>query len=82
MLKQPPNVNGIMQLTEEQILAIQAKLQAIQSAFEPTDEQPVCDTFYITATYNRENVGSECNGDTVEYILAYVKEETPSEQEV
>jgi hypothetical protein len=33
-LKQPPHVNGIDEtLTEDQILAIQADLQAIQTAF-------------------------------------------------
>lgn len=73
-LKQPPHINGIDEsLTEDRILVIQAYLQAIQTAFEPTDEQPVCDTFYVTSTYNKANVGKEINGDTCEYCLAYVE---------
>jgi hypothetical protein len=52
--------------------AIRTKLQTIQAAFTPTDEQPVCDTFYITATYNRENPDFPINGDTAQYLLAAV----------
>jgi hypothetical protein len=76
MPKLPPHVNGIAELDEATILDIQTKLVAIRDAFVETDDQPVCDTFFITATYNRENVGNECNGDTVEYILSYVKSDS------
>jgi hypothetical protein len=68
-LKQPPFVNGEMTLTDEQIVEIQAKLVAIRDAFDPTDEQPVCDTFYITATYNKENPTFPINGDTCNALL-------------
>jgi len=69
-LKQPPEVNGIMDLTEDEVLEIQAKLQVIVSAFEPTDDQFYCDTFYMTAEYNRENE-AKINGDTASYCLYY-----------
>jgi hypothetical protein len=68
-LKQPPFVNGEMTLTDEQIVDIKAKLVAIRDAFDPTDEQPVCDTFYITATYNKENIDFPINGDTCNALL-------------
>jgi hypothetical protein len=68
-LKQPPYVNGEMTLTDAQIKDIHDKLVAIRDAFDPTDEQPVCDTFYITATYNRENPTFPINGDTCEALL-------------
>lgn len=69
--KNPPEVNGIMQLNEQQILAIQTELQQIEDAFVPTEEQPVCDIQYLTATYNKQNVGNEINGDTMIYCRAY-----------
>lgn len=69
MPKQPPNVNGVMNLTAEQTASIKAALTAIQSAFVETDEQPVCDTFYLTATYNQQNPDAPINGDTAEYVL-------------
>jgi hypothetical protein len=75
-LKQPPYVNGEMTLTDEQITEIHDKLVTIREAFDPTDEQPVCDTFYLTSTYNRENPTFPINGDTCNALLA---EETPTE---
>ena len=68
-LKQPPFINGVMELTEEQATDIQAKLVAIRDAFDPTDEQPVCDTFYLTSTYNRANPTMPINGDTCQMLL-------------
>jgi hypothetical protein len=73
-LKKPPFVNGVMELTAEQGTEIQVKLVAIRDAFDPTDEQPVCDTFYLTATYNLENPDFPINGDTCEFLLAEVGE--------
>jgi hypothetical protein len=63
-LSQPPIVNGEMNLTDEQIIDIQGKLIVIRDSFDPTDEEPVCDTFYLTSTYNRENPSFPINGDT------------------
>jgi hypothetical protein len=68
-LKQPPFVNGQMTLTDAELTDIQTKLVAIRDAFAPTDDVPVCDTFYLTATYNRNNVDFPINGDTCEYVL-------------
>lgn len=70
MPSNPPNVNGIAELTAAETATILTKLQAIQTAFIATDDQPVCDTFYITATYNKANKGKEINGDTAQFILA------------
>jgi hypothetical protein len=78
-IKQPPQIGGVMDLTPEQETDLKAKLEAIVQAFEPTDEQPVCDTFYIKATYNREN-DFKLNGDSVEWILR--PEEQPDEETV
>jgi hypothetical protein len=74
-LKQPPFVNGEMELTEEEISEIKGKLEVIVSSFDPTDEQPVADTFYITATYNRENPDFPINGDTCQALLNPVEGE-------
>jgi hypothetical protein len=68
-LKQPPFINGEMTLTDAQIKDIHDKLVTIRDGFDPTDEQPVCDTFYITATYNCENPTFPINGDTCEALL-------------
>jgi hypothetical protein len=68
-MSQPPNTDGIMLLTQAEIDAIKTKLQTIQSAFVPTDDTPVCSTFYLTATYNQQNPDAPINGDTCEYIL-------------
>jgi hypothetical protein len=71
----PPNTNGIMELTKAEETDIRAKLEAIQTDFVGTDEQPMCDTFYITSSYNKENVGNEINGDTVQFLLQPIVEE-------
>lgn len=71
LLKSPPNENGIMELTEEEIISIKAKLQAIIDSFIPDDYQATITTQWLVAKYNEQNKGSEINGDTAEYILAY-----------
>lgn len=73
-----PQINGEMELTQEQVDAITVALVAIRDAFEETDEQPVCDTFYLTATYNKENT-LKINGDTCEALLA--AHDTPTEEQ-
>jgi hypothetical protein len=70
MPKLPPSVNGVADLTAAQIKTIYGKLIVIRDAFVETDEQPVCDTFYLVATYNKANKGNEVNGDTAEYVLS------------
>lgn len=80
-IKQPPFVNGQMTLTDAELSDVQTKLVAIRDVFVETDEQPVCDTFYLTATYNRNNVDFPINGDTAEYILSLLNTgaETPQQ---
>lgn len=75
-LKQPPFCNGCMMLTDTDTKVVQDKLVAIRDAFVPTDEQEVCDTFYITSTYNKTNA-LKINGDTCEMLLA--EEQPPTE---
>lgn len=77
MAKQPPEVNGIMDLTDAEKTDITSKLQAIVTAFVATDDAPVCDTFYITSTYNKANPSAPINGDTCSSLLAPA-EATPS----
>lgn len=74
MPQNPPHVNGVMELTETEVSALKVKLDAVIAAFAPTDDQPVCDTFYIVSTYNKSNKGKEINGDTAQYVMSY----TPS----
>lgn len=69
MIKQPPYTNGIMVLSNQESEVIRIRMNAIITAFDPTDEQPVCDTFYIVSTYNQQNPGDPINGDTAEFIL-------------
>ncbi|PLR84658.1 hypothetical protein CVD25_01085 [Bacillus canaveralius] len=69
MPQQPPNTNGQMILTELETSDIKGKLQVIKDAFEPSDEQPAADTFYLTVAYNRANPVFLINGDTVEMLL-------------
>jgi hypothetical protein len=71
-LKKAPYVNGLMDLTDDEKVEIKGKLQVIVAEFDPTDEQPVADTFYITATYNRENPDFPINGDTCQALLQEV----------
>jgi hypothetical protein len=70
-------VNGEMVLTDEQVKTIKDQLLQIQTAFVPSDEQPVCDTFYLVSTYNKANQTLPINGDTAEMLLA---EEQPTEE--
>jgi hypothetical protein len=75
--KQPPYVNGEMVLTDEQVKTIKDQLLQIQTGFVPSDEQPVCDTFYLVSSYNKENQDLLINGDTAEMLLS---EDVPQEE--
>ena len=70
MPQHAPNIDGVMILTDDVKATIKAKLDTIIASFVATDAQPVCDTFYITSTYNKENTSACINGDTCEAILA------------
>lgn len=82
---QPPNVNGVLELTEEQTLSIQAKLQVIQLEFEPSYDQPVADTFYLVVEYTKRHEKDadfiRINGDTAQHCLSYQVEETTGGEE-
>jgi hypothetical protein len=80
MRKLPPHVNGQMELTDKEQSSIREKLLAIRDSFVETDEQPVADTFYITATYNLENPDFPINGDTCEMLLSEPAEEPLMEE--
>lgn len=69
MSQEPPHVDGVMEFAGSAVPVIKTKLDAIISAFAPTDGQPVCDTFYIVAAYNKANKGNEINGDTAESLF-------------
>lgn len=81
MPNQPPNVDGICSFIDDMMVcqAVQTKLTDIRSNFVATDDVPVCDIFYITATYNRTVAGTDIdvstkypfiNGDTAAHCLA------------
>ena len=78
----PPQVNGIMDLTEEEVLSVQAELIAIQEAFEPDDYVAYCDTQYLVSHYNDAHPDLLINGDTAEYCLSYVapEQQDPAEE--
>ncbi|AGK52042.1 hypothetical protein [Bacillus sp. 1NLA3E] len=69
MVKTPPEVNGIMDLTDQEKANIKVKLQMIKAGFVASDDQQAPDTFYITATYNQQNPTTPINGDTCEMLL-------------
>jgi hypothetical protein len=72
---QPPNVNGIMALSDIEKADIKTKLEEIQSRPMSTDEYGddiPWNLFWTVAFYNRENVGNEINGDTAQMILEEV----------
>ena len=68
-IKQPPFVNGIMDLSDIQKNDIIAKLNVIKSGFVASDDFLICDTFFLVSNYNRQNVRNEINGDTCEFLL-------------
>lgn len=69
MPQQPPFANGVMELTDTEKATIKSKLEAIQAAFEPTDEEPVLSTHGLVSRYNQQNPDFPINGDTAEFIL-------------
>lgn len=72
---QIPAGNGLVELTEEQTLAIQAKLQAIVNAFTPSFDEPTVTNQYIVGQYIKLHESDvdyiSINGDTCQYCLAY-----------
>lgn len=68
-LKQPPEVDGIMPLSDVEKIDINSKLLEIKQSFVPDDFTLVCDTFYLVSTYNKQNQTAPINGDTAESLL-------------
>jgi ferritin len=80
-----PHVNGVRDdLTPTKIETLKNQLVRIQEDFKPTYEQPVCDTFYLVVEHTKKHGDQatfiQLNGDTAEYILAYVEEVPPTEE--
>lgn len=67
-IQQPPQIDGVISLTDTEKADIQAKLQAIKQLFIASDDSPVCDTFYLTSIYNKQYL-NPINGDTCEFVL-------------
>jgi hypothetical protein len=67
--RNPPHTNSVMLFDPEKENLIREKLLVIRDGFVPNENQFVVDTFYVTATYNRENPEEPINGDTMEFIL-------------
>ncbi|MDM5155836.1 hypothetical protein QUF88_19185 [Bacillus sp. DX1.1] len=76
LFENPPSTGGLMTLSESEILEIQTKLQAIQSAFVPTVNEGVLTTQGLVQRYNDNSANTtKINGDTASMILAYETEQ-------
>lgn len=69
VVPQPPNIDGIMVLTDAEKNDILPKIKNIISSFFSSDDFQEVNTFYITSTYNRAFPSNPINGDTCEYLL-------------
>lgn len=83
---QPPYCDGEVQLTDAKKETLKNQLQTIIDAFVPTDDYPICNTFYLVVAHTKkhgaQSTFTQLNGDTVEALLRpTVTEETPSEVE-
>jgi hypothetical protein len=78
---QVPAGNGLVDLTEEQTLLVQGKLQTIVSEFVPTFDEPNITTQYIVGEYIKRHEKDadfiRINGDTAQHVLAFSTETTP-----
>jgi hypothetical protein len=70
---QVPAGNGLVELTEEQVTAIKAKLKAIVEGFQPSFDEPTITTQYIVGQYIKLHEADEdyvpLNGDTAQAVL-------------
>lgn len=76
MFKNPPLVNGVMDLSPSNIVDIKAKLTAIQEQFTPTDEEEILSVHGLVSRYNIVNPEAPINGDTAQFIISY-EDSTP-----
>jgi hypothetical protein len=80
--KQPPFINGVMDLTEEEIFIVKERLEEVAEGFVPDDFTPEINTFYLTATYNQKFPEETINGDTCVMCMSYEPPvEEPTEEE-
>jgi N12 class adenine-specific DNA methylase len=77
--QEAPHTNGVMELTEEEILIIRERLEAIKEAFVPDFYTEYPDTFYLVSTYNKTYPDEVINGDTCSYVMSYRTEEEQEE---
>jgi hypothetical protein len=70
MDKQPPNVNGIANMSDTAKKAVKDKLDIIIAGFVPDENNGAVNAHWFVSEYNKANVGAEINGDTAEAILA------------
>lgn len=73
----PPHTNGIMELSNTDQDRLRNQLVNIRDSFVPTDDQPVCDTFYLVVEHTRKHgdqtTFTQLNGDTVDFLLGSVE---------
>lgn len=62
-MKQAPETNGIMELTEEEKEVLIAQLESIKESFEPTEEEPALSIHGLVSRYN-DVAELKINGDT------------------
>lgn len=73
-LPQPPNCNGVMELSNTERETLRNQLDAIIADFAPSEEYPVISTFYLVVEHTRKHGAqtsfTQLNGDTVEFLLS------------
>jgi hypothetical protein len=70
MDKQPPNVNGIANMSDTAKKAVKDKLDIIIAGFVTDENNGAVNTHWFVSEYNKVNVGAEINGDTAQHILS------------
>jgi hypothetical protein len=80
--KLPPYTNGVMELTEAEILLVKERLDGVAEDFVPDDYYPEIDTSYLTVEYNKIYTKERINGDTCEMVLSYQPQEVTPEEPV
>ena len=76
-----PLVDGVLTLTETQVLSIRNDLRSIQEGFVPNVNMAYCAIHYIVDKYNEKSSSLKINGDTASYILSYMTEEEMKSQD-
>lgn len=83
---QPPFCNGELQLSDTKSTTLKNQLQAIIDDFVPTEQYPVCNTFYLVVAHTKkhgaQSTFTQLNGDTVEALLRPTEEVVEPQSEV